>query len=366
MFPLADARGRIVGFQARKLHEDDPLRGKYVNSPEGELFHKSAILYGLHLARTAIAKQERAVVVEGNTDVIALRQAGFEPVVASMGTALTERQLKELQRLTRRLYLCFDADAAGEEATLRGMELATTLGFDVRVVTLPKGQDPGRRAAGLRGAARRSGELRRLPRPARARAHARPAGGVRARARGARSAPRTRRSGRTRCACSRDGSSLPQETLAGLAPKGGVRTLDRGPLAEAAREGRPARAERARRLRRCIRRSSSCSPSSRPSTSTPSCTAGSARTWSTAARRTSELVALRAELDARAAREGLDERTGKELLLHLRERRLRRELAGAELERMKELQTALARVRDAIASSRDAQRRYNPPGCVPA
>src|SRR6187551_2596268 len=142
MFPLADARGRIVGFQARKLDENDPLRGKYVNSPEGELFHKSAILYGLHLARTAIAKQERAVVVEGNTDVIALRQAGFEPVVASMGTALTERQLKELQRLTRRLYLCFDSDAAGEEATLRGMELATTLGFDVRVVTLPKGEDP--------------------------------------------------------------------------------------------------------------------------------------------------------------------------------------------------------------------------------
>src|SRR5687768_17570744 len=149
MFPLADARGRVVGFQARKLHEDDPLRGKYVNSPESELFHKSALLYGLHLARTAIAKQERAVVVEGNTDVIALRQAGFEPVVASMGTALTERQLKELQRLTRRLYLCFDSDAAGEEATLRGMELATSLGFDVRVVTLPKGQDPADAPAGF-------------------------------------------------------------------------------------------------------------------------------------------------------------------------------------------------------------------------
>src|SRR4029077_6027009 len=71
MFPLADARGRIVGFQARKLREDDPLRGKYVNSPEGDLFHKSAVLYGLDLARTEIAKQERAVVVEGNTDVIA-------------------------------------------------------------------------------------------------------------------------------------------------------------------------------------------------------------------------------------------------------------------------------------------------------
>src|SRR5919201_769804 len=96
MFPLADARGRVIGFQARKLHEDDPLRGKYVNSPENELFHKSNVLYGLHLARGAISKQDRAVVVEGNPDVIALRQAALEPVVASMGTALTERQLREL------------------------------------------------------------------------------------------------------------------------------------------------------------------------------------------------------------------------------------------------------------------------------
>ena len=79
MFPLADARGRVVGFSARKLREDDPLQAKYVNSPEGELFHKSAILYGLHLARQAIAKQERAIVVEGNTDVIALRQAASSP-----------------------------------------------------------------------------------------------------------------------------------------------------------------------------------------------------------------------------------------------------------------------------------------------
>src|ERR671924_363713 len=142
MFPLADARGRVVGFQARKLRDDDPLRGKYVNSPEGELFHKGSVLYGLHLARAAISKQDSAAVVEGNTDVIALRQAGFEPVVASMGTALTEGHLRELGRLTRRLYLCFDADAAGQEATLRGMELAAGQGFDVRVVTLPKGLDP--------------------------------------------------------------------------------------------------------------------------------------------------------------------------------------------------------------------------------
>ena len=142
MFPLADARGRVVGFQARKLREDDPLRGKYVNTPEGDLFHKGSILYGLHLAKAAIGKQDFAAVVEGNTDVIALRQAGFEPAVASMGTALTERQLRELGRMTKKVVLCFDADAAGQDATLRGMELAVGQGFDVKIVTLPEGQDP--------------------------------------------------------------------------------------------------------------------------------------------------------------------------------------------------------------------------------
>ncbi|TML15625.1 MAG: DNA primase, partial [Actinobacteria bacterium] len=149
MFPLTDARGRIVGFQARKLREDDPLRGKYVNSPEGELFHKSHILYGLNLARGAVTKEDRALVVEGNTDVIALRQADLKPVVASMGTALTEQQLRELKRLTQRLFLCFDSDAAGEEATLRGMELAVSQGFEVRVVALPRGKDPADDPAGF-------------------------------------------------------------------------------------------------------------------------------------------------------------------------------------------------------------------------
>src|SRR2546421_5500978 len=142
VFPLADARGRVRGFQARKLHDDDPLQAKYVNSPEGELFRKGDLLYGLDTARQAIAREDRAVVVEGNTDVLALRQAGFAPVVASMGTALTEKQLRELNRLTKRLFLCFDSDAAGQDATLRGMELAVGQGFDVQVVSLPKGTDP--------------------------------------------------------------------------------------------------------------------------------------------------------------------------------------------------------------------------------
>src|SRR5262249_1860072 len=149
LFPIADARARVVGFQARRLREDDPLRAKYVNSPEGELFRKGDLLYGLDRARTAIAREERALIVEGNTDVLALRQAGLGPVVASMGTALTERQLKELSRLTRKLYLCFDADAAGEAATLRGMDLAAAQGFDVRVVALAPGTDPGDAAEGF-------------------------------------------------------------------------------------------------------------------------------------------------------------------------------------------------------------------------
>src|SRR3954463_3153221 len=152
LFPLADRQGRILGFQARRLHEDDPLKAKYVNTPESELFHKGWVVYGLDKARAAIAREDRAIVVEGNTDVIALHQAKLTPVVASMGTALTEQQLKELGRLSKRLWLAFDGDAAGETATLRGMELAAKQGFDVKVVALPVGVDP---AADPRGSEQR-------------------------------------------------------------------------------------------------------------------------------------------------------------------------------------------------------------------
>src|SRR5207248_3649099 len=149
LFPLADRQGRVLGFQARKLHEDDPLKAKYVNTPESELFHKGWVVYGLDKARAAIAREDRACVVEGNTDVIALRQAGFQPVVASMGTALTEQQLRELGRLTKRLWLAFDGDAGGSSATLRGMELAVVQGFEVNVVALPAGQDPADNPSGF-------------------------------------------------------------------------------------------------------------------------------------------------------------------------------------------------------------------------
>ena len=267
MFPLADARGRVVGFQARKLREDDPLRGKYVNSPEGDLFHKSAVLYGLHLAKAAIGKQDFAAVVEGNTDVIALRQAGFEPVVASMGTALTERQLRELGRMTKKVVLCFDADAAGQDATLRGMELAVGQGFDVKVVTLPEGQDPADAPDGFADRLRDRRELSRLSRTARDRALGRPAGGVRARARGA-----------------REGRGLARAPGGAAAARGPARppardarwprtrarldgAPDGGEPAPTGR-GRSPRARGTRGLRRPSSRSCAASPSSRPITST--------------------------------------------------------------------------------------------------
>jgi DNA primase len=346
MFPLADARGRIVGFQARKLSEDDPLRGKYVNSPEGDLFKKGAILYGLHLARTAISKQDRAAVVEGNTDVIALRQAGFEPVVASMGTALTDRQLEELGRLTRKVYLCFDADAAGQDATLRGMELAAAKGFDVRVVTLPRGQDPADAPAGFaeRLESAESYLLYRV-RLELERAHDRQEGFVRAREVLARAEDSPERQEALRLLADR--LDLPKETLAGLAPaRGGLRpvAVDTPRLLEAGD-----RLER-ETLAACVAH--------------PSLVRGLAeltpehfdsdvnrrfRDALVAGRDDPELTVLRAELDARAAREAIDERTGAELLLRLRERKLKRDLAGADLARTTELQAHLSKVRQALA-----------------
>lgn len=348
MFPLTDARGRVLGFQARRLREDDPLRGKYVNTPESELFKKGHLLYGLHLARHAIAKQDRALVVEGNTDVIALRQAGLEPAVASMGTALTEQQLRELGRLTRRLFLCFDADAAGQEATLRGMELATTQGFDVRVVTLPAGQDPAdapegfeERLAGAESYVHYRVRLE-LDRTA-----DRQEAFVRAREVLARADDSPERHEALRLLADR--LDLPRETLAGIAPARGSaraaaqsprRLLDAGERLERdvlaaclAHSGLRAGlgelapehfdVELHRRFRETLLRDDPEADE--------------------------ELVALRAELDARAAVEALDERTGTELLLRLRERKLRRDLQGADLVRTTELQAHLAKVRQALA-----------------
>ena len=141
MFPIADARGRVVAFGGRVLPGSDDKR-KYVNSPEGPLFHKGDVLYGLHLARTEIARRDLALVVEGYTDALALAQAGHPNVVASQGTALTERQLRLLRGLSRNVVLLFDADAAGADAALRGVQIAEREGLSVRVAVLPPGLDP--------------------------------------------------------------------------------------------------------------------------------------------------------------------------------------------------------------------------------
>jgi DNA primase len=345
MFPLADARGRVLGFQARKLSEDDPLRGKYVNSPEGDLFHKGSILYGLHLAKTAIGKQDFAAIVEGNTDVIALRQAQFEPVVASMGTALTERQLRELARMTKKLYLCFDADAAGQEATLRGMELAVGQGFEVKVVTLPRGQDPADAPDGFAG--RLSSAESYLVYRVRLeleRSADRQEGFVRAREVLAKAEDSPERQEALRLLADR--LDLPRETLAGLAPARG-RARERSETPRLLDAG-----DRLERdvLAACLAHSALVPYLAELSADHFDSEANRRfRDVLVTGRDDPELTALRAELDARAAQEALDERTGKELILRLRERKLKRDLSGVDLARTTELQAHLAKVRQALA-----------------
>jgi DNA primase len=338
MFPLTDARGRIVGFQARKLRDEDPLRGKYVNSPEGELFHKSAILYGLNLARPAITKQERAIVVEGNTDVIALRQAGLEPVVASMGTALTEQQLKELHRLTQRLYLCFDADAAGEDATLRGMELADKRGFDVRVVTMPAGTDPAddpeRFEERLADAESYLGYRVRLEderTPDRQSYHAWAQGFLN-------SVPDSpERLQAWRYVNDRLGMTVQLQARASAINPGAVsrRVLEAGD-----------------RLERDVLAACFAFPELLVSLEklSPEHFDSDEYRRLRAALLSGERGGALAELDAVAALEAIDETTAKELLLRLRERHLRRQLASADLEETAELQRKLLEIREAVAA----------------
>jgi len=139
MFPIRDARGHTTGFGARALDDSPP---KYTNSPQTLVFDKSGTLYAVDLAAPAIRKQDGAVLVEGYMDVMTAHQNGFENVVASMGTAITERQVGILRRLTRNLALALDADAAGKEAMLRCVDYENTLEAEVRVMVLPAGRDP--------------------------------------------------------------------------------------------------------------------------------------------------------------------------------------------------------------------------------
>ncbi len=139
MFPIQDIRGRIVGFGARVLDDSLP---KYLNSPQTLIFDKSNCLYGINLAVAAIRQQDLVVIVEGYMDVITAHQNGFSNVVASMGTSVTEKQIGTLKRLTRNMALALDADAAGEEATLRAIDYENTLEAEVKVIIMPEGKDP--------------------------------------------------------------------------------------------------------------------------------------------------------------------------------------------------------------------------------
>jgi DNA primase len=160
VFPIRDRGGYVVGFGARALDDSLP---KYLNSPQTAVFDKSAVLYGIDQARRAVREQGYAVIVEGYMDVLMAHQHGRNNVVASMGTALTEKQIRVIKKLTKKLVLALDADAAGDQATLRGLERAqetfdrravpvptwrglihyeNQLDAEIRVATLPSGLDP--------------------------------------------------------------------------------------------------------------------------------------------------------------------------------------------------------------------------------
>ena len=140
MFPLADMRGRVLGFGARATR--DGQKPKYLNTADNDVYHKGRHLYGGDLARAAAAKAGETVLCEGYTDVIAMHQAGFENTVGLMGTALTAEQVGELGRLAPTVLLALDADSAGQEAMLKAARLAARRELDLRVVELPAGADP--------------------------------------------------------------------------------------------------------------------------------------------------------------------------------------------------------------------------------
>jgi DNA primase len=161
MIPIMNDRGEVVGFGARTLEKDGIP--KYLNSPQTALFDKSHLLFGLHLAKRDIREARQAVIVEGYMDVMQAWQAGYRNVIAQMGTALTEAQLRRLKKLTKRFVIALDADAAGAQATLRSLQVAREtldrdveikfdarglvqhegrLEADIRIATMPPGKDP--------------------------------------------------------------------------------------------------------------------------------------------------------------------------------------------------------------------------------
>ncbi len=139
MFPISDTHGNVIGFTGRVLVETENSGGKYVNTPETILYEKSRVLYGIHKAKTEIKSQDLAILVEGQMDVIACHQAGTSNVVAASGTALTLEQIKLLKRYSGNIAMAFDADAAGEKAGKRGIDVALEQGMNVKVIVIPPG-----------------------------------------------------------------------------------------------------------------------------------------------------------------------------------------------------------------------------------
>lgn len=141
IFPIFSPNGRVVAFAGRVLENRDSV-AKYLNSPESSIYHKSRILYGLSHAKDEIRRQNRAILVEGYMDLISLHQHGVKNVVAVSGTALTEEQIQLISRYTKNIILLFDADTAGVKASMRSIELLLKQDMEVRVITLPQGEDP--------------------------------------------------------------------------------------------------------------------------------------------------------------------------------------------------------------------------------
>ncbi len=141
MFPIENSFGKVIGYSARVTPGSDETQGKYINTPETPLYHKSDVLYGIAHAKGAMKEKNEAILVEGNMDVIALHQSGFPQAVAVSGTALTQEQLRILKRYSDTVKLFFDMDAAGQKAARKSTELALQNEFQVRMVTLPSGKD---------------------------------------------------------------------------------------------------------------------------------------------------------------------------------------------------------------------------------
>ena len=141
IFPVADVNGKVVGYSARVAPGGDELQAKYVNTPETEVYHKSKILYGINTARQEMRQKDFALLVEGNTDVIAAWQAGFKNTVAVSGTALTPEQVGIIKRYTDKVKMLFDMDSAGENATKKSIKICFEKEMEVKIVMLPEGKD---------------------------------------------------------------------------------------------------------------------------------------------------------------------------------------------------------------------------------